>query len=153
MRAELAIKIENAFSNVAYPGDHNIGDGYLRDFVGQNEWKKIPLELLFHNESGIPLFTPQAFHFYLPAFLRALLLYPEAERMLDFVISSLTPSSMPDVKWIVEHSIGLFSNLEKTVVLEFLQKHQEFFPKSEYVLFDEDRLELQRAIQYWEKNQ
>lgn len=153
MQIELAQRIKDAFSRVTYPGDENIGDLYLKDFIGQKQWNQVPIEILLRNETGIILFSPEAFHFFLPAFLSALLVDPKAERMIDSVISSLTPSSSPDRKALVEYAIKLFSNVEKSAVLEFLQRHQEFFPRSEFVLFEEDRLTLQRTIEFWMKNQ
>lgn len=152
MRSQLISKIETVFADVPYPGDENIGRLSVEEFIGQKDWQNVPLEMLLNNQSEIPAFSSDAFHFFLPAFLRAVLQYPEAEIMLDYVIESLFPSPTLHMDFISERAIGLFNNEEKTVVLEFLEKLQELFPHSNFNMLENNSLELQRAIQFWREN-
>jgi hypothetical protein len=152
-RAELAQKVEEAFAEVTYPGDGNIGTLSVEDFVSQKDWKEIPLEILLRNHAEIPAFTPEAYLFYVPAFLSALLRHPDADIMLDFVTAALIPSPSPDTKHLVEYAIELFSDLEKRVILELLERYSQLFPQSNYAIMDDGKSDLQRAIDFWQKNQ
>src|SRR5438270_13812260 len=83
---ELARQVETAFSDVPYPGDDAIVPLYdnephcdecanlARTFRSKN-WQSVPLEILFLERGSLPLFTAEAFRYYLPAFLRAALLH------------------------------------------------------------------------------
>lgn len=151
MKQELADKVVAAFADVPYPGDDNISMRYLEDFVGQTEWEKVPLAMLKYNSSDMPLFTATAFHFYLPAFLYALLTDPESDGYFgDYVIFNLAPDRyLPSLG---ETAIGLFSREQKAVVLEFLRRHTELFPHSGFSWIDDNWAILHRAIKFWSEN-
>lgn len=69
-------EIQQAFSDVMYPGDdklvinpnHYEADDVERDFKGKH-WKAITLKVLYEHRLSLVLFTPEAFRFYLPAFI------------------------------------------------------------------------------------
>jgi hypothetical protein len=153
MREELAQRIENEFVEAQYPGDKNIGVREVEDFIGQKEWRKVPLAVLARNQAAILIFFPAAYRFYLPAFLCAVLRHPELEYLEDPIMYSLIPSITPDNPNIVpEPAIPLFSKGEKLLVIEFLEKHEELFPRSNYVVLDDNVPELQRAVKFWKEN-
>ncbi len=150
MREELAEKIKNEFVETQYPGDNNLGVREVEDFIGQKEWRNVPLEVLARNQAAILIFSPAAYRFYLPAFLCAVLRHSELEYLEDPITYSLIPSIAPDNPKIVpESAIPLFSGGEKSLILEFLEKHGELFPRSNYVVLDENASELQHAIKFW----
>lgn len=150
LKEDFVRKIKAAFANVEYPGDENIGNEiYLGRFIGQKEWQKIPLDVL-RQVSSIYSFSPHAFHYFLPAFLVGVLLYPEIdEKMLDILIWQLSPRG--EYKSTLEHALdlNLFSDMQKAVILEFLQNHQSLFPDSNIVLFEDEQQRLREAIQFW----
>lgn len=150
MREKLAQRVENEFAKAQYPGDENIGVREVDDFIGQKEWKKVPLELLAHNQTAILSFFPAAYHFYLPAFLRAVLRHPQLEFLEHPIIYSLIPTDTP--KGIPEQAFPLFTSGEKSVIVEFLEKHGELFPHSSYTLLPDLAAELQRAIEFWQES-
>ncbi len=96
---ELAQQVEMAFSDVPYPGDDNIVThpntslaSHLPALLTGKHWKDVPLEFIIQENLSLPLFTPAGFRFYLPAFLRATLLYPDQVDILPSnIFSSLTP--------------------------------------------------------------
>lgn len=73
-------KINRAFSNVPYPGDDNITihpiglDQEIEDYFRGKSWKGHPAEQLrYHHTDALGLFSPEGYHYYLPAFLTAVL--------------------------------------------------------------------------------
>jgi hypothetical protein len=69
--------IEEAFASVPYPGDNNITRcpynctecRRIADFFKGKEWNNQSLEDLRVNHVALSLFTPEAFHYFLPAFM------------------------------------------------------------------------------------
>jgi len=151
-RAELAQRIEDTFATVPYPGDDNIGSYGTEDFVGQKDWRKVPLKLLLHNVSEISALSDEAFRFYMPAYLCAVLRDPAADGIVESLVSYLAPSPIPDRTYIADHAIKLFTRAEKAVILEFLERHGELFPETNCVIMDDYIATLQRAIHFWQKN-
>lgn len=99
--------IMRAFSNVPYPGDHNIFNAITTRqdedavTVGQDEqdilstysgrsWQDIPVSEL-RSSFGLPYFTPTAYHYFLQAFLIGIVgSYLEADIMVGLVIMDLS---------------------------------------------------------------
>jgi hypothetical protein len=100
---ELRQQIETAFAEVEYPGDDRLVYDTSGDHLECNEvaaafrgkhWKEIPLDTLRYHSSGIFFLTPEAYRFYLPAYLIAgSLHYDQADLIPDSVVSSITPPS------------------------------------------------------------
>src|ERR1700687_3467403 len=76
----LAARVKTAFSDIPYPGDDRLMlDLYQGDweadlaaeaFAGQH-WTTVPLKLLGFHQESLHYFTPEAFRYYLPAYLLA----------------------------------------------------------------------------------
>lgn len=151
MSQELIQKIEEAFEEISYPGDDNIGMSDTDDFIGQKEWQSVPLELLLRNQTKIVVLTPSAYIFYLPAYMCAVLRYPEAEQFLDSIIFSLIPSKGYNPVSISQEALSLFNEVQKSVIIEFLEKHNVLFPQSSYNLVPELAEQLQQAVRFWKE--
>src|SRR5689334_23226480 len=151
MREELAQRIENGFTEAEYPGDHNIGVWEIAQFIGQKEWRKVPIDVIARSQAAIIVFSPAAYRFYLPAFLCAVLRHPELEGLLEGAIAySLIASFTPDnLKKIPESAVAFFNHAEKLLIVEYLEKYGELFPASGYVLLDDSVAELQNTITFW----
>jgi hypothetical protein len=147
--------MEEAFANTVYPGDENVSRGFsVNMFIGQRDWKTVPLEMLAHSTIEIEEFTPEAFHFYIPAYLCALLRFPEfAKDCLDYVLMSVFPFPPPGPEGVVRRAIKLFNTQQKAVIIEFLEQHAALFAGSNYVLLDEKVEELQQGIEFWRSHQ
>jgi hypothetical protein len=99
---ELRKQIEAAFGQARYPGDDHLVDdnsGYpgaestdiAAAFRGKH-WKDLPLETLRYFSAALSFFTPEAYHFYLPAFLiTSALRYDDADILPGAVLFHLTP--------------------------------------------------------------
>ena len=77
----LAKKIKTAFAGVQYPGNENMYGAYtnrygLENLIAEsdkwgNNWENISSELLNREACEIPILSPSAYVFFLPAFLLA----------------------------------------------------------------------------------
>ena len=98
-RRELAQQIEIAFADVPYPGDDKIianpnrwYSSHLPALLAGKHWQEIPLNIIIQENLILPLFTPEGFRFYFPAFLRAAVLYhDQVDVLTSFVFYSLNP--------------------------------------------------------------
>lgn len=79
-KEELTARINQVFINVQYPGDHNITihplglDECIEDYFRGKAWQECTIGgLRLHVMDALGLFTPQGYHYYLPAFLIATL--------------------------------------------------------------------------------
>lgn len=138
--------IEKNFYELQYPGDQNLviikGDYDLErkeifeSFSGRH-WKELSLNTLKYHHEALFFFTPEAYRFYLPAYLRAsILFYDESENIPGSLLFSLT---MPvDSENEVEDFLlktSDFNSLQKRTILAFLrfmkEKHSGDFPCNE----------------------
>ncbi|MBA3873067.1 MAG: hypothetical protein H0X30_28370 [Anaerolineae bacterium] len=75
---ELIQQIESAFVDSVRPSDDELivnpeydkADKFIQDFKGKT-WQDVTLEILYRRRLQLPLFTAQAFRYFLPAFLIA----------------------------------------------------------------------------------
>lgn len=149
-REELAERIQKIFEATVYPGDDKIGGQLVDDFIGQRDWQLVPIEVLWRNQTELPIFTADAYRFFLPAFLRAILLSSIGEAMLDSVVPSLLPSETTDMGHIADHAAPKFTMAERSIVAEFLRAVKTLFPNSAYSVLDELKQSIDDGIQLWE---
>jgi hypothetical protein len=142
-------QIEQTFASVLYPGDNRICIGVTdedRRLLGTEQaeieaafkglhWREVPLEVLNCHQSALSFFSPEAFRFYLPAFMLASLgvprwpsdLLPAGVGIKNAVIWSLDPPkemswkprSDPTVAWFLERMSG-FNPEQKAAIRTFL---------------------------------
>ena len=135
-------------------GDYEQCKEMRNDFAGI-KWQEISDELLLKQYDAIPLFTPQAFIYFLPAFLIYTLKNFDSHSLLgEFTIYALTP----DKKWNLDNMksywterLSLLSNKQMEVIYDFLDLAKQN-PIYEYEfnsigkkIFD--RLKVIRAIE------
>lgn len=130
---EMRKRIELEFADVPYPGDDNIGviggrddsESISRVFRGRS-WKSLkPRELW---EGALDFMTPEAFHYYLPAFL---LVWDDEEAgdASSAAFHHLTPPGLDDrgvEKGFFHLNFQHFTVGQKRVISEFLDfTHEE----------------------------
>jgi Family of unknown function (DUF6714) len=152
--AELAQEIERAFAEARHPGvdrlveytDYWESPEVVQSF-GDTHWKSVPLDTLVNQRLSLPLFTPEAFRFYLPAFLRASLLYPSAvDTLTENIFYMLTPppaSAGPEREQFLRRLSGLDAQ-QKAVLGKFIQLYNQ----TETSYPDSQR---ERAAKFWEE--
>ncbi|HLP88146.1 MAG TPA: DUF6714 family protein [Nostocaceae cyanobacterium] len=93
-------KIASSFEQMPYPGDLNIvydNSGYhlecvdIQKIFANKHWNELTLETLLAQNSALAFMTPQAYRFYLPAYLSIVIReFEEAEVLIDNTVFDLT---------------------------------------------------------------
>jgi hypothetical protein len=122
-RREIVRDIEAAFADAPYPGDDNINlsehfgaaEDMIRCFKGR-QWTEISAEELSDQRFAIFHFTPEAFRFFLPAYMRAnLLVGPEVmDTAWELTFGSLAPPEEGDT----EGAVRYMARMEKLTPAE-----------------------------------
>jgi hypothetical protein len=94
----------------------------VRDDFHDVRWWAASTELIDENFDDLSLFTPEAYHYYLPAFLlRALDAFDPDSLVLQFCIYNLSPKETPiDDPWYRER-LNQFYTEEASVISRFLE--------------------------------
>ena len=126
----LRARIIAAFSSVPRPSKENIARHQcekceeLRNVFGRLRWEAIEPEILEKYYSKLSLFTPQAFRYFLPAYLlQSLEGFNDENIVCQFTIYSLAPIGEEDDaarKWWLER-IEEFTQEQKDVIAAFLR--------------------------------
>ena len=91
-------EIEDAFENVKYPGDEHLlhprsyDSSEVEDFQGKHwkSWKELPREIINSNHSTLCFLSPEAYPFFLPAYMIYGLEDPPDSNVLMFTVYNLT---------------------------------------------------------------
>jgi hypothetical protein len=161
----LCSHIQESFGSMPYPGDEQIVTGensedqkILRLLKGLH-WRDVPLETLDHLRSDLTFMSPEAFRFYLPAFMiYSIVDFDRADVAVDRVIANLTLLFASDIwskpshaeederwwrNWFFERVSG-FDVLQAKVIREFLEYMRDV--NGERFLNQEPQTALDR---YW----
>lgn len=126
---ELRQKILAAFPKNAPPLPENLTkhrckecDGVRDDFSGV-EWWNADNSMIDENYDDLPLFTPEAFHYYLPAFLIRLLdSFDPDNEVLQFSVYGLSPTKTPVDDPRYRARLNLFTPEQISAVASFLEQ-------------------------------
>jgi hypothetical protein len=130
-RNQLIQEIERIFEHVSYPGDNHITTPYhsgircsecaeiAERFKGQ-DWHSLSPEFLDRHYDNIFLMTAAAFHYYLPAYLRAALRLPDSQ-VQQATLSALCTSKKPKQKLYFEERINTLTGAQLAVVKKFVE--------------------------------
>ena len=134
--------IERAFAGVAYPGDAALLHPRYRTAIVEvaafhrkawnGDWSRVPREVVQQNFSSLLFFSPEAFRFFLPAYVICALRPPadwQASKVLTFTLYCLNPE-VEDARF-VEHFLGQVEGLsaeQKEAVELFLELVREEHP-------------------------
>lgn len=162
-KQEFVSRMKTVFQNLKSPpqkhemvrsffGEEN--EQIQREFTGKH-WHEVSVEMLHDNYYTIQFFSPKAFRYYLPAFVEAIILYPEKVNDLpDEVVSYLVPPNPGASKYIqneFERVARIFKKDEKSFIVEFLEVFSELVDnRADFYLIEPH--DVKRAISYW-KNQ
>jgi len=127
--------IEKAFAHVRYPGDtallhpgYSGADAEVQGFQGKastSDWRRIPREVVEENYCSLPFLSPQAFRFFLPAYLSCALTADSGDRtsnVLSFTLYCLNPEVTEQA--LLEHFQGQvrgFTAQQREAVRWFLE--------------------------------
>ena len=142
--------IEMAFADNPYPADKGLlhpqcmDDEDIRDFYGRTTWLNIPGEVIDRNNASLCFFSPEAYRFYLPAYLIwALRNFDSSDSFtVDSTIYSLTPGE-GDLRRFSLSKFALLDVDQRRAVLDFLKYLAEHGGGMV------DQHAVQKAIAYW----
>lgn len=120
---QLKAQIEEAFSDVAYPGDGQIAYSETarecpesnEDFKGKH-WRDVPSETIRWHYADLPLFSPSGFQYYLPGYLLTAL---TDLKVRDFLLSVL--SAVPEQDPVSRRLFERLTPSQKNAVKAFLE--------------------------------
>ncbi|MEZ4672332.1 MAG: DUF6714 family protein [Anaerolineae bacterium] len=132
LRQRLGRHIEEAFADTPYPGDNHIckpdvdGSDLVRAFRGQ-DWRDLQLNTITNYHVDMALMTPEAFRYYLPAFMLAVVFYYGHVSTLPMgLMHSLTP---PDAGLLQKYLEKKTDPLKHTQIGDFLNRVSAFTPR------------------------
>lgn len=126
-------EIKTAFGDMPYPGAECIvndrgGNDLERkqireEFSGYENWLDVPRDLLLQERDALPLFEPQGFRFYLPAYMLFTIEdYDGADTIPESIVHSLTlPDAGTELYEFVRERLVLFSEEQRKAILHFLE--------------------------------
>jgi hypothetical protein len=152
---EVVRLVESSFENRPYPGDDNIGVHDIEEGFMGKRWKDITHQLLWNHRDEIGSLTPDAFRYYLPAFLLAVL---QSSEKLDafpiiFIPYLIPPVSISHDKYVKKEQIfialdSLTAEQKRTVGI-CLNMIAELYPGDKWSTFEEHRKQLAQAVEFW----
>ncbi len=153
LKENLIRKIEAGFTEkVKYPGDKRIStdDFELRGIVGK--WQNLSYETIADNIE-INFLTPEGLKYYLPAYILAVIHYPEAVDIGNRIIRHLTPPH--GVAWKTQKlNMGAdFTPEQKAAIRAFFEAYPQICPDGlGEDIGDQSSLfaTWQRGVEYWQ---
>lgn len=122
-RGDLAQRLRENFSEAPRPAPdlivtHQCEEcSRIRDDFSPFDWSSVPGDIFEYHWDAFSLFTPQAFHYYLPGYMLHVLNRPNSE-VAEWMLPKLLALGRPDDFW--AQRLSLFSASEKAVIREFL---------------------------------
>lgn len=116
--------IAEAFRNVPHPSkdeivSHACDECFrVRDDFAPHSPLTVPGEVLEYHYDSLPLFTPEAFRYFLPGYISHVLNHPESP-MASWFLERLQGLATPDSFW--SSRAALLSEGEREAILEFLR--------------------------------
>ena len=124
----LVAKIEEAFAAASRPRPDQLvtsrqpdAEEVRRDF-GKVHWRDLSEEVLMHHRASLVFLTPEAFRFYLPAYLRASLLAKDRTvrtEVRTYTLSALAPLKGRDPGRF-ERRVSLLESAERDAIRGFV---------------------------------
>lgn len=114
-------------------------------------WYHVPLQVLIKHRIHFWALTSDAFHFYFPAMLTAIIKHPhEVDTLMDNVLYALTmPESDSTTYPFFVDRVSKFSKEESRVIARFLDDYFELFPLDKWGHSNKDIKEILTAHQFW----
>lgn len=144
--------IENAFSNVKYPGDMNIinsmqyyeSQEMWQIFKGK-DWKDIGIRIAGDWRMKLSTFTDAGFQYFLPAFLIASIGEDPFEVSMFVEFSLIPPDEDNDRMERFIQRTNLFDNLQRGAIHKYLQYLASYAD-------DDIHDDMKRLLSFWQPN-
>jgi len=153
--AQFKEKLIRHFADVPPPDNQRIALGNdwesqaLQDAFSDVDWRTADKQIIQRNYDQLPFFSPEAFHFFIPAFLVYSVDEPEGSRVFEYTVYALTPGKETDntSQWYVDR-LRLFTREQMSSIYEFLDLVRQN-PKAYdfYVRIDRGKKRLERYFE------
>lgn len=149
-RNGVMLAIKPAFAETPHPTDEGLlhpqctDDGDIRDFYGRTTWLSVPDEIIDRNNASLCFFSPEAYRFYLPAYLLWVLrtLDSSDSFTVDSTIYRLAPGT-GDLRQFSLSKYAILDAAQRKVVVDFLEY------LAEHGRGKVDQEALHKAMNYW----
>jgi hypothetical protein len=150
--SDVEAAIQAAFADVPYPGDKKVkgGDSYDENLIGDIErdyqgrhWRDIALDVLRTTSrayGGLTFMTPEAFQFYLPAFLIGGLTDDDVRDAASYALTPPPPDE-PRFQKLFHEPVGLLTDGQRRAIgmwWAFLRDRGDLTDR-----------EVTNALEYW----
>jgi hypothetical protein len=152
--------IADTFDNADFPSENAVfipSAGHVFDIdhatieLGKKHWGDVSISTLKRNKDRISYLTPQAFHFYIPAFLIAIAKKPqEIDVLRENIIASLSPSKNEFIQHILDSRARTFNTRQIEAILTFFKNYTAIYPPDKWSYSIDDQIQVQGAIDFWE---
>lgn len=137
--AKLITDINSTFQNVQYTSHQStitIDARYDCEEISEQfsgkDWRDIPFQMLIDTYSALYLFTPEAFHYFLPAFMLASL-SDDDDMLWGHILAQFCPSSTAHNELRRRAIAGLLSDDQRSLVMSFFEYHYAGWSDNEYL--------------------
>jgi len=156
IRQEYAARLESVFGDNPYPdsGDDSFKGWEIQKAFEGYRWKELPLELINQYRHDTHMLPESLYLYFLPAFLRAILLNPRKTRTLHagLVSFDLMPFKKGNKAARKMRAVMTLMTPEQfEYILDFFSEYEDLFPEGEFDISDEQWDDLDRAIDFWEE--
>jgi hypothetical protein len=149
---ELIYAVKEAFQKTTYPGDNNlVEDSFYLDVIRTGTvlkgimWETMPFNIIMEVRHKVFFLTPQAFCYYLPAFLLAILEGNKVDSLPGTLVFELRPDSEGHYyQDRLVHIVECLSTQQKIVLIDFFE-----FLAEKYLETYDDIEGIQAALEYW----
>lgn len=128
---EVVVEIEQAFAKAKYPGDgalvYDNSGGHLEcnavaEAFRTKHWKDVPLETIRREGQGLFFLTPEAYRFYLPAYLEAAVTHHrEADAAIGSTLFSLELPKRKQDRESYRQRVSGFSAAQLRAIISWLR--------------------------------
>ncbi len=160
LRAQAVAQIEAAFAETPAPSPE--GDWHtfyecadLKTEWHGKHWRDVTADLIVHQRDCLSFLRPDAFRFFLPAYLISVLLHPDTvSTLVDEIVRRLSPSAgQPFSSWHNQQlaaQVQAVSPTEAQAVLAFFEAYKTLWDGEVLIPMEPDQLaELGVATHFW----
>ncbi|MGB1285500.1 MAG: DUF6714 family protein [Aggregatilineales bacterium] len=157
-RQWLSDEIQKAFADVSVPSENHLGDFDADELIIEIAGIKredLTIDELHWLDTLLEVFTPEAYHYYLPAFISGMVSNHRNSGLLpSYILTSLTE---PDYELsserrnLFQDRVALFNDKQIAVIGTFLRLYKNLEPFGLWLMDDIEQAKLNEALDYWNK--
>lgn len=155
----LSEQIDSAFDVTPHPNESNIfiedSQWYvfihfsIKDELINKSWQELDEYFVLYNYEVLHFMTPEAYQYYLPAFLKVGMLHMSDSNILpSAIISSLYPNHSAEKMHELQSRIDRLNTHQKIVINKFIRLFAS--AHIDYFIYDMESINLVETIKFWD---